>query len=370
MEWTDGMLYPVLHRLERLGHVEARWEVAESGRRRKYYRITSRGRKNQEAHGRVALMEEAAPPIGPGTGADPSAPVAGRRDGPWNCGRALPMTPELESSIRASAGSAGASAVAVAYRDLATGAGGSLEADRWFHAASTIKLAVLVALYAVIDREGLDGQARVHVRNQFTSLADGRYYRIDPDRDGNTRVHEHVGRTMRVEDLARHMITTSSNLATNVLVELLGAEVIRGVLDLLGVTGIEFRRGVEDERAWQAGVNNRVTARGLLDLLTLVAEERAISPGACQAMLGILHDQRFVSGIPAGLPDEARVANKTGEISTVAHDAGIVYLPDRDPYIVVVLTEWGSDGDPGPRRALIADISRQVLGSIAEEVHG
>jgi PadR family transcriptional regulator PadR len=44
MEWTDGMLYPVLHRLERLGHVEARWEVAESGRRRKYYRITSRGR--------------------------------------------------------------------------------------------------------------------------------------------------------------------------------------------------------------------------------------------------------------------------------------------------------------------------------------
>ncbi len=45
MEWTDGMLYPVLHRLERLGHIEARWEVAESGRRRKYYRITRSGRK-------------------------------------------------------------------------------------------------------------------------------------------------------------------------------------------------------------------------------------------------------------------------------------------------------------------------------------
>src|SRR5512134_3401848 len=44
MEWTDGMLYPVLHRLERLGHIEARWEVAESGRRRKYYRITPGGR--------------------------------------------------------------------------------------------------------------------------------------------------------------------------------------------------------------------------------------------------------------------------------------------------------------------------------------
>ena len=44
MEWTDGMLYPLLHRLERLGHVKARWKVAESGRRRKYYRITSPGR--------------------------------------------------------------------------------------------------------------------------------------------------------------------------------------------------------------------------------------------------------------------------------------------------------------------------------------
>ncbi len=44
LEWTDGMLYPVLHRLERLGHIKARWVTAESGRRRKYYRITAGGR--------------------------------------------------------------------------------------------------------------------------------------------------------------------------------------------------------------------------------------------------------------------------------------------------------------------------------------
>jgi beta-lactamase class A len=280
------------------------------------------------------------------------------------------MTPDLEESIRSAADAAGASAVAVAWHELGTGADGELDADRWFHAASTIKLAVLVALYAVIDREGLDGYARVHVRNQFTSLADGRYYRIDPGRDGNTRVHDHVGRTMRIEDLARHMITTSSNLATNVLVDLLGPEMIRGVLDDLGVTGIEFRRGVEDERAWAAGINNRVTARGLVDLLRLIAEERAISAGASEAMLAVLHDQEFVSGIPAGLPNEARVANKTGEISTVSHDAGIVYLPERDPYILVVLTEWASDGDAAPRRAFIADVSRRVLASIKEGVHG
>ena len=44
MNWTDGMLYPVLHRLERLEYIEARWEVPEGGRRRKYYRLMDRGR--------------------------------------------------------------------------------------------------------------------------------------------------------------------------------------------------------------------------------------------------------------------------------------------------------------------------------------
>jgi beta-lactamase class A len=280
------------------------------------------------------------------------------------------MRSELEDQIRAAARAAEAAAVAVACRDLASGATLAVNADRWFHAASTIKLAVLVALYDTIARDRLDGHARVHVRNQFTSLLDGRYYRVQSDRDGNTRVHAHVGRTMRVGDLARHMITTSSNLATNVLVELLGPEAIRGVLDRLAVSGIDFRRGVEDERAWAAGLNNRVTAQGLLDLLRLIAEERTVSPAACREMLEILHDQRFVSGIPAGLPDEAMVANKTGEISTVAHDAGIVYLPDRAPYIVVILTEWAADGEAAPRRALIAEISRLVLACITEEVHG
>ncbi len=280
------------------------------------------------------------------------------------------MNGDLEEAIRAAAADSGAAAVAVAFHDLATGTGGALDEDRWFHSASTIKLAVLVSLFATIDREGLTGQARVHVRNQFTSLADGRYFRVEPGRDGNTRVHDHVGRTMRVEDLARHMIVTSSNLATNVLVELLGPESIRGELDHLGVAGIEFRRGVEDERAWAVGINNRVTAGGLLTLLRLIAEERVISPDACRQMLDILHDQRFVAGIPAGLPDEARVAHKTGEISTVAHDAGIVYLPEHDPYIVVILTEWDREGDAAPRRALIAEISRLVMGTVREGVHG
>jgi beta-lactamase class A len=280
------------------------------------------------------------------------------------------MNEEREREILELSREAGAMAVAVSYRDLETGESGAVEGDRWFHAASTMKLPVLLGLYDAIERDSLRENARLHVRNQFTSLADGRYFRVSSSRDGNQAVHRHVGRTMRVRDLARHMIVTSSNLATNVLVELLGPEGIRGTLERHGIEGFEFQRGVEDDRAWAAGISNRVTANGLATLLEAVAEERAVSAAASREMLEILHDQEFVSGIPAGAPGGARVANKTGEISTVTHDAGIVYVEGRRPYVLVVLTEWSEEGDAGSRRSLIADVSRLLLSDLLEAADG
>ena len=279
------------------------------------------------------------------------------------------MDGTLEERIRELAEEAGAVAVAVAFRDPDGTGGWGVDADRWFHAASTIKLAVLLALYRARDAGRFPADARVHVRNRFTSLADGRYFRVSASRDANDEVHGHVGRTMRLTDLARHMIETSSNLATNVLVELLGIEAIRAELEECGVEGIEFRRGVEDERAWEEGINNRVTAGGLADLLEGIACGDFVTEESSSRMLDVLHGQRFVDGIPAGLPDEARVANKTGEISTVTHDAAVVYLPDREPYVLVILTEWPEDGPAGDRRALVARISKLVLERLQEESH-
>lgn len=276
------------------------------------------------------------------------------------------VSKEVKEAIEAMAGEAGAQAIAVVASDLADDRELRLHPRRWFHAASTIKLAVLVALYDAVRQGRLPGDARVHVRNQFTSLADGRYFRVDSRRDGNGTVHEYIGRTMRVRDLARHMIVTSSNLATNVLIDLLGSDAIGDSLRAQGVEGVEFRRGVEDDRAWEAGINNRVTAEGLASLLRQIADGAAVTGAASEEMLDILHDQQFVSGIPAGLPEGARVANKTGEISTVVHDAGVVYLADRDPYVIVVLTEWPSGGETDRRRGLIADISRLVLEEFVE----
>jgi beta-lactamase class A len=234
----------------------------------------------------------------------------------------------------------GARSVAVAISDFQSGLEFDCHGSRWFHAASTIKLAVLVGVYGAIHRGDLLPQSRVHVRNRFISAFDGSPFRVRVDRDSNGEVHREIGRTLRVSELAEQMITSSSNLATNLLLDLVGLEVVQRALEEYGLEGIDLRRGVEDEAAFEHGINNRVTARGLVGLLRLIGEERAFSPALSRQMLDILHRQQFRSGIPAGVPRGTRVANKTGDISTVAHDAGLVYLPDRKPYAIAVLTEW------------------------------
>ena len=264
----------------------------------------------------------------------------------------------LRDTIRTIGEEAGASAIAVAAYDFEHHTTWSLNSDRWFHAASTIKVPVLLAVYDAIQQKRLETYSRVHVRNRFLSVVDGSPFRVSPSRDANSDVHNALGKMMTVHELAQHMIVTSSNLATNLLLDVVGIEAARATLARLNLSGIDLQRGVEDEAAWEAGVNNRVTATGLCNAMRLIEEGKAISKDASAAMLAILHQQRFRSGIPAGLPDDARVAHKTGEMSTVAHDAGIVYLDGRDAYVVVILTEWGA-GVNGRQRT-IARISRAV----------
>ncbi len=252
----------------------------------------------------------------------------------------LQSSTELQARFAELEAKAGAAALAVSIADLETGAEFHYHADRWFHAASTIKVAVLVGVFGAIFRGDLLPQSRVHVRNRFLSAYDGSPYRVRLDRDANPDVHREVGRTLRVSELADAMITTSSNLATNLLLDLVGLDVLQRTIEGFGLAGIDLRRGVEDDTAFEHGINNRVTANGLVGLLRLIGEERAFSPALSRQMVDVLLGQQFKSGIPAGLPRGAKVAHKTGEISTIAHDAGLVYLPDRRPYALSVLTEW------------------------------
>lgn len=256
----------------------------------------------------------------------------------------------------------GSETIAVSLYDYEHALSWSYQGERWSHAASTIKIAVLYALYAAIDERRFGPHRRLHVRNRFTSSVDGTPFRVAASRDGNSDVHAALGKTMRLSELATHMITTSSNLATNLLIDLVGIDYVRETLSQASIDGIDFVRGVEDDLAFEAGINNRVTANGLVRLLRAIYESWGVSNRASGDMLEILFMQQFRSGIPAGLPSDirarARIANKTGEISTAAHDAGIVYIAGRKPYVLAVLTEH--EPDSGKRMDPVARVSTAV----------
>ena len=276
-----------------------------------------------------------------------------------------PREKKLRHQIEKIEKESGASAVAVALHDSETGFEIHYHADRWFHAASTIKVPILLGVLAAIDRGELLPHSRVHVRNRFLSVVENVPFRVESGRDSNSAVHNAIGKMMRVDELAYHMITTSSNLATNLLLGVIGPDSVTRTLKELHVAdGIDLKRGVEDELAFEKGISNRVTANGLLRILVMLSAGKAFSPALSRRMMDILHGQEFNQGIPARLPKAARVAHKTGEISTVAHDAGVVYLPKRKPYSLVILTEW--DPATSGRSRTIAAISHTIYELLAE----
>ena len=246
----------------------------------------------------------------------------------------------------------------IAFYDSQTALQWSYNADGYFHAASTIKLAVLLGVYAEVHRGRLTADAPVHVRNRFTSVTSGKPFALDLEYEAVPEVAQRLGRTMAVRELAYHMITRSSNFATNLLIDVVGVPAIRACLEELKIEGIAMIRPVEDQASFEAGLNNEVTANGLLKLLRMIAEGRAYSPEICAQMLEILLEQKLKAGIPAGLPGDAAVAHKTGNIGTVHHDAGIVYLGNRNPYYLVILTQFPAEVG---RSGAVAEVSRDLF---------
>jgi beta-lactamase class A len=260
----------------------------------------------------------------------------------------------------------GLESLGISFYDSETTLQWSYNADHYFHAASTMKLAVLLGVFRQVERGELSLDAPVHVRNRFTSIVNQEPFMLDLSRDADPNVYGHLGKTLPVRDLAYWMITLSSNLATNLLVEVIGISSVQLALDELDIDGIRVIRGVEDQAAFEAGLNNEVTANGLLKLLRLIAEERAYSKEASGEMLKIMLDQQYRGGIPAGLPKAARVAHKTGNISTVHHDAGIVFLEGRKPYVLVILTQFAAETGRG---TAVADVSRDIFNTIAGMIY-
>ena len=259
--------------------------------------------------------------------------------------------PALESTI----GKSGAE-VAVAFRTLDGRSEWLRRADESFHAASTMKVAVLIELYRQARHGDLRLDEPLTVRNEFHSLVDGSPFALDPQDDDETELYRAVGETRTLAQLSELMITVSSNLATNLLMDKLGVDNIRAGVHALGADGMNVRRDLEDGKAFEQGLNNTTTASALLRLLEAIARGKAVDLESSRQMLAILERQTVNDRIPAGLPPGMRVAHKTGEITGIRHDAAIVFA--ARPFVLVVLTRGASSPEAGS--ALIAEITRQL----------
>ncbi|NNK48934.1 MAG: serine hydrolase [Gemmatimonadetes bacterium] len=260
----------------------------------------------------------------------------------WTSGEVPPARTDLAAAISDRLRATGAE-YGVAYRDLETGEEILLNPDSEFHAASMMKVPVMVRLFRMADARQLELDASIEVRNDFTSIYDGSPYSLTRDEDSDSTLYARIGATATPRELIDLMIRRSSNLATNILIGIADPDSIASMLAGFGAQGMKVRRGVEDIPAYRNGLNNTTTARGLLDLYTALAGGSAASPSSTRQMLDILVGQEFNDAIPAGLPAGVPVAHKTGWITSIDHDGGIVFPPDESPYVLVVLTSGVED---------------------------
>jgi beta-lactamase class A len=264
----------------------------------------------------------------------------------------------LEAALKARI-SLDTAVVAVAYYDPVTRDTLLINGLKRYHAASTMKVPVLIELARRIDAGDFSWAQMVPVRNSFRSLVDGSPFVLDLADDSDSTLYQEIGNDQSVERLARLMIVRSSNLATDILMERLEPTRVNATAHTLGADSIQVLRGVEDGKAFALGLNNTTTARDLALLLDAIARGRVASPEQTARMVDFLLGQEFNDGIPAGVPAGVPVAHKTGEITAISHDAAIIYPPGRGPYVLVVLTKGYAD--PHQAHRLMADLSGLVF---------
>jgi beta-lactamase class A len=228
---------------------------------------------------------------------------------------------------------------AVAFKDLTTGETLLINEQEYFHAASTMKTPVMIEVYKQAAAGAFSLNDSFVLKNEFKSIVDSSTFNLNGDDDSEKELYHHLGEKRPLYNLVYDMIIKSSNLATNTVIELVNAQNVTKTMRQLGAKHIQVLRGVEDSKAFAKGFNNITTANDLMVIYEKMAKGEIVDSASSQAMIKILLNQQFNEIIPAPLPKEVKVAHKTGNISHVQHDSGIVFLPNGRKYVLVLLSK-------------------------------
>ena len=232
---------------------------------------------------------------------------------------------------------------AVAFKNLSTGEEFLMNAHESFHAASTMKTAILIETFKQAAEHKFSLKDSVLIENKFKSIVDGSSFSVDSADDSEKDLYRRIGTKLPIRNLLYRMITESSNFATNLIVDLVGAKNANKTMHEIGAKDIKVLRGVEDNNAYALGLNNTVTANDLMIIFEHIANGTVVNKKACDAMIDILMHQHFKEKIAAKLPADVKTATKSGWINKISHDSGIVFLPDGRKYVIVLLSRGIED---------------------------
>lgn len=254
---------------------------------------------------------------------------------------------------------------AVGLKDLQNGEMLLFNEKESFHAASTMKTPVMMEVYRQAKAGKFKLTDSILVKNEFKSIVDGSSFGLDISDDSADGMYKLIGQKMAIYDLVYQMITVSSNLATNILIDLVDAKNANAFMRTLGAKDIQVLRGVEDTKAFRQGLNNSVTVFDLMMIFEKLAQRKVVSKKASDEMIKVLLDQKFNDLIPLNLPKDVKVAHKTGWITGVHHDSGIVYLPNGKKYVLVILSKQLKNEAEGKKA--IAEVSELIYEYVREK---
>lgn len=233
-----------------------------------------------------------------------------------------------------------------------------INAQEDFHAASTMKTPVMIEVFKQASEGKFSLQDSLIIKNDFKSILDGSSYSMELGRDSGEHLYEQIGQKRSIEDLVTDMIIYSSNLATNIIIELVDAKNVNKTMREMGAMDINVLRGVEDMKAYEAGLSNSTTAYDLMLIFEALANGKAVNAEADKEMLQILQQQKHTDLIPALLPENLKIANKTGWITGVHHDSALIELTDGKKYVLVLLSKNMKDMEAGTK--MLAKVSKLI----------
>ncbi len=251
---------------------------------------------------------------------------------------------------------------ALAFKDLESGKEILINERENFHAASTMKTPVMIEVFKQVHNGKFNLHDSIIVKNEFKSIVDGSVFRLSDLEDSEQELYQYLGKKRSIYSLVNDMITVSSNFATNLIIDFIEVKNINPTMRKMGAMDINVLRGVEDIKAFEEDLNNSTTAYDLMIIYEKLANGDIINHKISDKMIEILKNQEYQDIIPFYLPKNVEVAHKTGMITGVHHDSGIVFLPDGRKYVIVLLSKELTNLGEGT--LLLAEISKLIYNDL------